>query len=171
MLDLSGRTGKYPIFRTSRQETAHQRDLRCTCSELHYLYPIILEAAMSLLDVGNSLFSWGLAAAPIVLVQMDGQKASAKAAVPAENKSHNMCQTAESAARFKYFTAFTNPGLYFLDCFTLSFIAPASLFCCLLLSVVFAYAQSSLNLPSKISKWSSNRSIRMPLKVCVLKIS
>lgn len=121
---------------------------------------------MSLLYVGNSLFSLALAAAPIALVQMDRRQVT-----KLQHQSHNMCQKVESAAHFKHLTAFTTPGLCFLDCSTLSFIAPASLFCCLLLSVAFAHPQSSLNLPSNISKWSLNRSIRMPLKACVLKIN
>jgi hypothetical protein len=86
MLDLSCRTKKYLIFRTSRRETAHQRDIRCTCSELHYLYPIILEAAMSLLYVGNSLSRLGLAAAPIALLQMDRRQVT-----KLQHQSHNMC--------------------------------------------------------------------------------
>lgn len=93
---------------------------------------------MSLLYGWELSFSLGLAAAPIALVQI-GQKASDKVAALADNKSHNMCQTAESAAHFKHLTAFTTPGLCFLDCFTLSFIALASLFCYLLLSVAFVY--------------------------------
>jgi hypothetical protein len=158
MLDLSGRTGKYPIFRTSRQETARQRDPS--------IY--IQRAALSLTNHtrgGNVAsvrwelsFSLGLAAAPIALVQMDRRQVT-------------RLQRQQSTAHFKHLTALTTPGLCFLDCFALSFITPASLFCYLLLSVAFAYPQSSLNLPSNISKWSSDRSIRMPLKACVLKIN